>query len=68
MFSDHSKSLMLVTAKAPSDTASRERFDLTQVVLGIDFSRSALPTYSSPAVVRLNRPLKSQPSDKRRAT
>src|SRR5437667_12784379 len=31
--------------------ASRVRFALTQVVLGIDFSRSALPTPSSPAVV-----------------
>src|SRR5437667_11699680 len=33
------------------DVASRVRFALTQVVLGIDFSRSAVPTHSSPAVV-----------------
>ena len=51
MFSDHSKSLMLVTAKAPSDTASRVRFALTPAVLGIDLCRSAVPTHSSPAVV-----------------
>src|SRR5438552_8225573 len=42
---------MRVPAKAPSDTASRVRFALTQVILGIDFSRSAVPTHSSPAVV-----------------
>src|SRR5438094_4491324 len=42
---------MGVAAKAPSDTASRVRFALTQVILGIDFSRSAVPTHSSPAVV-----------------
>src|SRR5438552_14282645 len=42
---------MGVAAKAPSDTASRVRFDLTQVILGIDFSRSTVPTHSSPAVV-----------------
>ena len=56
MFSDHSKSLMLVTAKAPSDTASRVRFALTPAVLGIDLCRSAVPSYPSLAVVRLNRP------------
>src|SRR5207245_8757755 len=33
------------------DTASRVRFALTQVVLGIDLCRSAVPTHSSPAVV-----------------
>src|SRR6266704_275374 len=37
--------------KHPSDTAFRVRFALTQVVLGIDLSRSAVPTHSSPAVV-----------------
>src|SRR6266571_4251198 len=42
---------MRVAAKAPSDTASRVRFALTQVVLGIDLCRSAVPTHSSPAVV-----------------
>src|SRR5207248_8087648 len=42
---------MGVAAKAPSDRASRVRFALTQVVLRIDFSRSAVPTHSSPAVV-----------------
>src|SRR6266705_6345362 len=42
---------MGVAAKAPSDTASRERFALTPAVLGIDLSRSAVPTHSSPAVV-----------------
>src|SRR5437016_4044413 len=42
---------MGVAAKAPSDTASRVRFALTQVILGIDFSRSTVPTHSSPAVV-----------------
>jgi hypothetical protein len=34
-----------IAAKVPSDTASRERFALTQVVLGIDLSRSAVPSY-----------------------
>src|SRR5438445_6655107 len=33
--------------KAPSDTASRVRFALTQVVLGIDLCRSAVPSYLS---------------------
>src|SRR5437016_13934854 len=33
------------------DVASRVRFALTQVVLGIDLCRSAVPTHSSPAVV-----------------
>src|SRR6266705_4955275 len=42
---------MGVAAKAPSDTASRERFALTPAVLSIDLSRSAVPTHSSPAVV-----------------
>src|SRR5438552_13319568 len=42
---------MGVAAKAPSDTASRQRFALTPAVLGIDLSRSAVPTHSSPAVV-----------------
>src|SRR6266480_723815 len=42
---------MGVAAKAPSDTASRERFALTPAVLGIDLCRSAVPTHSSPAVV-----------------
>src|SRR5205809_7508890 len=51
---------MGVAAKAPSDTASRERFDLTQVVLGIDLCRSAVPTHSSPAVVSTEPALGSQ--------
>src|SRR5438445_13312146 len=33
------------------DVASRVRFALTQVVLGIDLCRSAVATHSSPAVV-----------------
>src|SRR5207249_7806428 len=47
------------------DVASRVRFALTQVVLGIDFSRSAVPTHSSPAVVSTE-PANSQPSHKGR--
>src|SRR5213593_715130 len=55
---------MGVAAKAPSDTASRVRFALTQVVLGIDLSRSAVPTHSSPAVVSTE-PAPRKPSRRR---
>src|SRR5438093_7225849 len=51
--------------KAPSDTASRVRFALTQVVLGIDLCRSAVPTHSSPAVVSTEPALDSQLSTRR---
>src|SRR5438034_6062466 len=44
-------SLSVHARKARSDTASRVRFDLTPTALGVEWSRSAVPTHSSPAVV-----------------
>ena len=40
--------------EAPSDAACTVRFALTQAVLSIHLRCRVVPTYSSPAVVRLN--------------